>query len=66
MVANKFVETAVGGYINTANFDELARAAIAMAKERIGAIIIVERDADLSEFVETGICADCWEVTDEN
>lgn len=38
--------------------DELTRAASAMAKDRIGAIIIVERDGDLSELAETGIRVD--------
>lgn len=38
--------------------DELARAASAMAKDSIGAIIIVEREADLSELAETGIRVD--------
>jgi len=35
--------------------DELARASAAMAKDRIGAIIIVEREADLGEIAESGI-----------
>ena len=38
--------------------DELARAASAMAKDRTGAIIIAEREADLSELAETGIRVD--------
>lgn len=38
--------------------DELTRAAEAMAKDRIGAIIIVEREASLSELAETGIRID--------
>ncbi|HSI04384.1 MAG TPA: diadenylate cyclase, partial [Myxococcota bacterium] len=38
--------------------DELTRAAEAMAKDRIGAILLVERDADLSELAETGIRVD--------
>jgi len=38
--------------------DELTRAASAMAKDRIGAIILVEREADLSELSETGIRID--------
>ena len=38
--------------------DELTRAAEAMAKDRIGAIVLVERDADLSELAETGIRVD--------
>lgn len=38
--------------------DELTRAAEAMAKDRIGAIILVEREADLSELAETGIRVD--------
>jgi uncharacterized protein (TIGR00159 family) len=38
--------------------DELARSASTMAKDRIGAIIIVEREADLSELAETGIRVD--------
>ena len=35
--------------------DELTRAASAMAKERLGAIILIERDGDLNELAETGI-----------
>ncbi len=38
--------------------DELTRAAEAMAQDRIGAIILVEREADLSELAETGIRVD--------
>jgi uncharacterized protein (TIGR00159 family) len=38
--------------------DELTRAAESMAKDRIGAIILVEREADLSELAETGIRVD--------
>ncbi len=38
--------------------DELTRAAEALAKERIGAIILVEREADLSELAETGMRVD--------
>lgn len=38
--------------------DELTRAAEAMAKDRIGAIMLVEREADLSELAETGIRVD--------
>jgi uncharacterized protein (TIGR00159 family) len=38
--------------------DELTRAAEAMAKDRIGAIILIEREADLSELSETGIRVD--------
>ncbi|MED5465359.1 MAG: diadenylate cyclase CdaA [Myxococcota bacterium] len=38
--------------------DELTRAAEAMAKDRIGAIVLVEREADLSELAETGIRVD--------
>jgi len=38
--------------------DELTRAAEAMAQDRIGAIIIVERDADLGELAETGVRVD--------
>jgi diadenylate cyclase len=38
--------------------DELTRAASTMAKDRIGAIIVIERDADLSELAETGIRVD--------
>lgn len=38
--------------------DELTRAAEAMSKDRIGAIIIVEREGDLSELAETGIRVD--------
>jgi uncharacterized protein (TIGR00159 family) len=35
--------------------DELTRAAATMAKDRIGAILIVEREADLVELAESGI-----------
>jgi len=38
--------------------DELTRAAEAMAQDRTGAIILVEREADLSELAETGIRVD--------
>jgi uncharacterized protein (TIGR00159 family) len=38
--------------------DELTRAAESMAKDRIGAIILIEREADLSELAETGIRVD--------
>ena len=38
--------------------DELTRAAEAMARDRIGAILLVEREADLSELAETGIRVD--------
>lgn len=38
--------------------DELTRAAEAMAKDRIGAIMLIEREADLSELAETGIRVD--------
>ncbi len=38
--------------------DELTRAAEAMAQDKIGAIILVEREADLSELAETGIRVD--------
>jgi uncharacterized protein (TIGR00159 family) len=38
--------------------DELTRAAEAMAQDRIGAIVLVEREADLSELSETGIRVD--------
>lgn len=38
--------------------DELTRASEAMAKDRVGAIILVEREADLSELSETGIRVD--------
>lgn len=38
--------------------DELTRAAESMAKDRVGAIILVEREADLSELAETGIRVD--------
>lgn len=38
--------------------DELTRAAEALAKDRIGAIILVEREADLGELAETGIRVD--------
>ena len=38
--------------------DELTRAAEIMAKEGIGAIIVIERDADLGEIAESGIRVD--------
>lgn len=38
--------------------EELTRAAEALASDHIGAIIIVEREADLSELAETGIRVD--------
>ena len=38
--------------------DELTRAAEALAKDRIGAIFIIEREADLTELAETGIRID--------
>jgi uncharacterized protein (TIGR00159 family) len=38
--------------------DEITRAAEALAKDAIGAIIVVEREADLSELAETGIRVD--------
>ena len=38
--------------------DELTRAAEALAKDRIGAIILVEREADLDELADTGIRVD--------
>jgi diadenylate cyclase len=38
--------------------DELTRAAETMAQDKIGAIILVEREADLSELAETGIRVD--------
>lgn len=38
--------------------DELTRAAEAMAQDRIGAIVLIEREADLSELSETGIRCD--------
>ena len=38
--------------------DELTRAAETLAKDRIGAIVLIERDADLSELAETGIRVD--------
>ena len=38
--------------------DELTRAASLMAKDRIGAIMLVERDGDLTELAETGIRVD--------
>ncbi len=38
--------------------DELARAATAMAKDKLGAIIIIEREANLDEMAETGIRVD--------
>ena len=47
------------GYVQGAFvIDELTRAAEAMAKDRIGAILLVEREADLSELAETGIRID--------
>ena len=38
--------------------DELTRAAEAMAADHIGAIMLIEREADLSELAETGIRID--------
>jgi diadenylate cyclase len=38
--------------------DELTRGAESLAKDRIGAIIIIEREADLTELAETGIRVD--------
>ena len=38
--------------------DELTRAAETLAKDRIGAILLVEREADLGELAETGIRVD--------
>ena len=38
--------------------DELTRAAEAMSRDKIGAIILIEREADLSELAETGIRVD--------
>lgn len=38
--------------------DELTRAAETLAKDRVGAIVLIERDADLSELAETGIRVD--------
>ncbi|MBN1960766.1 MAG: diadenylate cyclase CdaA [Deltaproteobacteria bacterium] len=38
--------------------DEITRAAETMAQDRLGAIILIEREADLSELAETGIRCD--------
>jgi diadenylate cyclase len=38
--------------------DELTRATSMMGKEKLGAIIIIERDGDLNELAETGIRVD--------
>ncbi len=38
--------------------DELTRAAEAMAKDKVGAIMLVEREASLAELAETGIRVD--------
>lgn len=38
--------------------DELTRAAEHLAKDRIGALILIEREADISELAETGIRVD--------
>lgn len=38
--------------------DELTRAAETLAKDRVGAIMLVEREADLGELAETGIRVD--------
>ncbi len=38
--------------------DELTRGAESLAKDRIGAILLIEREADLSELAETGIRVD--------
>jgi len=45
-------------YAETAVFEEVVRAAEALAKERIGALIVFERDADLAEFVSGGVTMD--------
>ena len=38
--------------------DELVRGAVSLAKDRIGAIILIEREADLNELAETGVRVD--------
>ena len=38
--------------------DELTRAAESMSRDKIGAIVLIEREADLSELAETGIRVD--------
>ncbi|MCC6999357.1 MAG: TIGR00159 family protein [Deltaproteobacteria bacterium] len=45
-------------YAETAVFEEVVRAAEALAKERVGALIVFERDADLAEFVSGGAVLD--------
>jgi len=39
--------------------NEIARAATRMAKERIGALIVVERETGLKNFIDTGSQLDC-------
>lgn len=41
-------------YEETHQFEEVLRAVDQLAKARIGALIVFEREADLSDFVETG------------
>jgi uncharacterized protein (TIGR00159 family) len=45
-------------YEETHVFEEVIHAALHMAKARIGALIVFEREAELSEFVETGQVVD--------
>ena len=42
----------------TAVIEEVVKAAISLAQKRIGGLIVFERDADLSEFIETGTTLD--------
>jgi uncharacterized protein (TIGR00159 family) len=39
-------------------FEEVIKAAEMMARKRIGGLIVLERDADLSEFIESGVNVD--------
>src|SRR4029077_20719223 len=42
----------------TEALDEIVRAALQLARWRTGALIVLERDADLAEFMETGVVLD--------
>ena len=39
--------------------DDIARAATRLAKERIGALIVIERETGLKNFIDTGSQLDC-------
>jgi diadenylate cyclase len=45
-------------YQETFVFEEVIRAAEQMARARIGGLIVFEREADLSEFIEAGVALD--------